>query len=78
MIIINPYRISLGFGRMNHNEKNVVFLHIGICDSDYIYNCVHLFILPFLRFTTGRKKIISSIKTKVNVSIHNQFQIPLK
>lgn len=64
-------KISLGFGRMNHNEKNVVFLHIGICDSDYIYNSIHLFILPFLRFTTGRKKIISSIKAKCNMTMHN-------
>jgi len=48
-------------------EKSVVFLHINTCDSESIYNCVHLFILPFLRFITGRKKIISSIKTKVIV-----------
>jgi len=63
---------------MYYNEKKVVFLHIDICDLDSIYNCVHLFILPFLRFTTGKKNIISSIKTKVIVTIHNQFQIPLK
>jgi len=64
------YRISLGFGRMYLNGKKVVFLHITTCDSDSIYNCVHLFILPFLRFTAGRNKIISSIKTKVNVLIY--------
>jgi len=59
-------------------EKSVVFLHINTSDSESIYNCVHLFILPFLRFITGRKKIITSIKTKVIVSIHNQFQFSLK
>lgn len=63
----NTRKISLGFGRMYHDEKKVVFLHINTCDSESIYNCVHLFIMPFLRFTTGRKKIISSIKTKCNM-----------
>ncbi|XP_026817764.1 gephyrin [Rhopalosiphum maidis] len=63
-------KISLGFGRMYYNEKKVVFLHIDTCDLDSIYNCVHLFILPFLRFTTGRKNIISSIKTKCNMTSH--------
>lgn len=49
------------------DEKSVVFLHINTCDSESIYNCAHIFILPFLRFITGKKKIISSIKTKVIV-----------
>ncbi|XP_060843811.1 gephyrin isoform X2 [Rhopalosiphum padi] len=66
----NTRKISLGFGRMYYNEKKVVFLHIDICDLDSIYNCVHLFILPFLRFTTGKKNIISSIKTKCNMTSH--------
>jgi len=47
--------------------KSVVFLHINTNYSESIYNCVHLFILPFLRFISGRKKIITSIKTKVIV-----------
>ncbi|XP_060857084.1 gephyrin [Metopolophium dirhodum] len=66
----NTRKISLGFGRMfvGCEEKSVVFLHINTCDSESIYNCVHLFILPFLRFISGRKKIISSIKTKCNLT----------
>ncbi|XP_025190932.1 gephyrin [Melanaphis sacchari] len=64
----NTRKISFGFGKIYHNEKKEVFLHINTCDSDSIYNCVHLFILPFLRFTTGRKNIISSIKTKCNMT----------
>lgn len=51
-------------------RKKVVFLHIPTYDLDSIYNCVHLFILPFLRFTVGKKQLISSIRTKVTVSIY--------
>lgn len=63
------YRIKLKFGVLHFKEKQMVFFHTTNCDSDYIYNCVHLFVLPFLRFSTGRKQCISSITTKV-IPIH--------
>lgn len=59
------YRTLLGFGVLHFDKKRMVFFHTTNCDSDYIYNCVHLFILPFLRFATGRKQCISSITTEV-------------
>lgn len=58
-------RISLGFSVAYIQTKRVVIFHIFNCDSDSIYNCVHLYVLPFIRFSTGRKQRISSIKTKV-------------
>lgn len=59
--------MSLGFGIINTNEKRLIFFHITSENSDAIYNSVHLFILPFLRLTTGRMQHISTIQTKVNI-----------
>lgn len=55
---------SLEFSTLDFNHKEMVLFNTNSFDPDSIYNCMHLFILPILRFIIGRKQHISSVHAK--------------